>query len=435
MSEVAIIGSGMAGCGASHRLREEGIDSVMYDMGDQPGGHTKTFEFEGGWTFDDGPHVSYTEDQRLQDLFSANVGGDFNTVGNYVNNYWQGYWIKHPAQINLHGLPTDLAVKCIEDFVQASSRPDPVVTNYEEWLRAAFGDTFAETFPMTYAPKVHTTEARNLTTDWLGPRLYRPTLEEVLTGALSPSTGDVHYIGNFRYPNHGGFLSFIRPFHEQANLQMGHKVERIDAGERIITFESGIQVRYDHLISSMPLPELIPRIEGVPEDVAAAAERLAASTIVTVNVGVNNPDISEATWTYFYDEDFSITRISHPHRMSPNTVPPGCGSIQAEVYFSKKYKPLTVPPESLIAPAVNDLRRCGLITESDEVLFTSARVIDYAYIIWDHDRRPSLDLVHGFLDEIGIRYCGRYGNWDYSWTDDAFRSGESAAERVMEDMT
>ncbi len=165
-----------------------------------------------------------------------------------------------------------------------------------------------------------------------------------------------------------------------------------------------------------------------------AAERLAASTIVTVNVGLNRPDISEATWTYFYDEDFSITRTSYPHRMSSSTVPPGCGSIQAELYFSKKYKPLTVPPESLIAPAVNDLRRCGLITESDEVLFTSAHVSEYAYIIWDHDRSPSLDLVHGFLDDIRIRYCGRFGNWDYSWTDEAFRSGESAAESVMEDI-
>jgi protoporphyrinogen oxidase len=406
----------------------------MYDMGNQPGGHTKTFEFDGGWTFDDGPHVSYTEEPRLQKLLSDNIGGDFNTVDTYVNNYWQGSWIKHPAQINLHGLPTDLVVECIEDFAKASLGSEPKIENYEDWLRAAFGDTFAETFPITYARKVHTTEAKNLTTDWLGPRLYRPELEEVLRGALTPSTHDVHYISGFRYPNRGGFVSFIRPFHEQANLQMNHKVEIIDPQKRLLTFESGKQVNYDHLVSSMPLPELIPRIKGAPREVLDAVDLLAASTIVMVNIGVNQSDISEATWTYFYDEDFSITRISHPHRMSSNTVPPGCGSIQAEIYFSKKYKPLTVAPESLIPTAVDDLRRCGLIRDDVEVLYTSAHVSKYAYIIWDHDRKPALDTVHGYLDELGIRYCGRFGNWNYEWTDEAFMSGEAAAQRVIDDL-
>jgi len=434
VSDIVIIGSGMAGCGASNRFHQEGLEYVMYDRGELPGGHTKTFQFDGGWTFDDGPHVSYTKDPRLQQMFADNIGGDFNTVDTYVNNYWQGHWIKHPAQINLHGLPTDLVVRCIEDFVGAAGEPEPKIDNYEDWLRLAFGNTFAETFPITYARKVHTTEARNLTTDWLGPRLYRPSLGEVLRGALTPSTHDVHYISEFRYPNSGGFVSFIRPFHERAKPQMNHKVETINAKERTITFESGKRVRYDHLVSSMPLPELVPRIEGTPKDVLDAVDRLAASTIVMVNIGVNRPDISDATWTYFYDEDFSITRLSHPHRMSPSTVPPGCGSIQAEVYFSKKYKPLTVPPHSLIEPVLADLHRCGMLREDDEVRFASAHVSDYAYVIWDHDRGPALDIVHGYLDELRIRYCGRFGNWDYAWTDEAFLSGEAAAEEVIEDL-
>ena len=51
-------------------------------------------------------------------------------------------------------------------------------------LQAAFGRTFAEAFPMVYGLKYHTTSAENITTDWLGPRMYRPTLEEVLRGLL-----------------------------------------------------------------------------------------------------------------------------------------------------------------------------------------------------------------------------------------------------------
>ena len=50
---------------------------------------------------------------------------------------------------------------------------------YREWLLAAYGRTFAETFPMEYGRKYHTAEAGQMTTDWLGPRLC--------LGMLSPS--------------------------------------------------------------------------------------------------------------------------------------------------------------------------------------------------------------------------------------------------------
>ena len=125
----------------------------------------------------------------------------------YVNNYWQGHWIKRPAQINLHGLPAALVVNCIKDFITASAVENPVIENYADWLNAAFGPTFARAFPMEYTKKYHTTKARNLTTDWLGPRLYRPSIDEVLLGALEPEPLDVHYVDRFRYPQKGGFVA------------------------------------------------------------------------------------------------------------------------------------------------------------------------------------------------------------------------------------
>ena len=39
--------------------------------------------------------------------------------------------------------------------------------------------------------------------------------------------------------------------------------------------------------------------------------------------------------------------------------------------------------------------------------------------------------VHGFLDDVGIAYCGRYGDWAYLWTDESFISGERAAETAL----
>ena len=172
-------------------------------------------------------------------------------------------------------------------------------------------------------------------------------------------------------------------------------------------------------------------VQGAPLDVLDACSRLACSTCVLVNVGVNREDISQAHITYFYDEDICFTRLGFPHMLAKSNAPAGTGSIQAEVYFSNKYKPFTGSPEDCIDPVIADLRRCGLLRDSDQILCRKAMLLPYANIIFDHERAAALRTIHGYLDDIGIAYCGRYGDWGYLWTDESFKSGENAAERVL----
>ncbi len=432
MTELAVLGTGMAGFGAAYAAHNAGIRPRMYDMHDHIGGHTASLQLPGGWTFDEGPHVSFSDDKRVQDILANNVEGKFRQFATRVNNYWQGHWIKHPAQINLHGLPGDLVTKILLEFVEIDKRTaQPRVDNYEDWLRASFGNTFAETFPMQYTVKYHTTTAANMNTEWIGPRLYRPKLEEVFRGALMPKTDDVHYIAGFRYPTHGGFVSYLEPFRRIADIHLGHQVVRIDPKARVITFKNGAQASYDKVVSSIPLPELVPMIAGAPKDVLEAAGKLACSEVVIVNLGIDRAHLVDAHWSYFYDHDIFFTRLSTPDLQSPNNVPPGCGSLQAECYYSKKYRPLDRKPEDCIEPVIADLKRCGVLRESDRVLLRHVMHIPYANVIFDLESTAARTIVHGYLDDVGIAYCGRYGDWAYHWTDQSFLSGEKAMQKVL----
>jgi protoporphyrinogen oxidase len=404
---------------------------VIYERSSYPGGHAASF-VHGDFIFDDGPHVSFTKDERIQKLFAQSVGGEYEVLQTRVNNFWRGHWIKHPAQCNLHGLPTDLVVDIIRDFVDVRGQESGEITNYAQWLKATYGETFAQTIPMQNGRKNHTAEAENMSIDWLGPRLYQPDLEEVLRGALSPQTPDVHYVSHFRYPTHGGFGAYLTDFVEGANVELGREVVAIDPETRRLTFADNREVPYENLVSSLPLPELIRLLEGVPEEVRLAAGLLACTTSVVVNVGVNREDLSDCHWTYFYDDDYFFTRISFPHMLSPNTVPKGAGSIQTEAYYSPKYRPLDRSPEDCIEPVMRDLRRCGLLRESDEILHVNARVVPHANIIFDLDRSDALKTVFGYLQELGIATCGRYGLWGYHWTDESFLSGEDAAQEILD---
>ena len=432
MPEIAVVGTGMAGCGAAYRLSAEGVTPVLYDKNTYHGGHTASFRVAGGFLFDVGPHISYTKDPRIQNLFADSVDQHYETLQIYLNNYWLGCWPQHPVQLHLHGLPEDVIIKVISDFVDVGHMPERPITNYADWLISSFGHAFAELFPMRYTRKYHTTSADNLTTDWMGPRIYRPSLEEMLRGALSPTAPQVHYITHFRYPSYGGFVSYLRKFIPLGNIKLNHQIVSIDPKERLLTFSHDAVAHYDALISSVPLPALVRMIQGTPQDILDASSRLACSSCVLVNLGVNREDLSPAHVTYFYDEDICFSRAGFPHMLARSNAPAGTGSIQTEIYYSKKYMPFTGSPHDCIERVIRDLRRCGVLRDDDKILFRSATLLPYANIIFDHDRADALKTVHGYLDDLGIAYCGRYGEWGYMWTDESFQSGEAAAERALE---
>jgi protoporphyrinogen oxidase len=428
--EVLILGSGMAGLGAAASCRAVGRHARIFERKAYAGGHTATHTKD-GFVFDEGPHVSFTKMEKIKSVFSDAVAGDYLSIDAKINNYWRGQFIRHPVITSMHGMPKDVVAKCIADFVEAKKVTDPVIENYEDWLVASYGRAYAETFPMAYTRKYHTTEARNMSTEWVGPRLYQAKLEEVLTGALSGEAPNIHYVQEYRYPRVGGFAAFLRGLQQASSIELNHEVIAIDPNRREVRFRNGRSAEYASLVSSIPLPDLIPMIAAAPADVLEAAGKLACTSVVLVNLGIDRPDVSDASWTYYYEDEFPFSRVSFPRTFSPHVVPEGHSSIQAEVYFSKKYKPLPDSPQDCIEPTIAGLRRSGVLRESDRIVFRDAMTIPYANIIFDLDRAGALAVVHGFLDDVGIAYCGRYGDWGYLWSDEAYESGERATEKAL----
>jgi protoporphyrinogen oxidase len=332
----------------------------------------------------------------------------------------------------MRGLPAELVIKIIQDFVSAQNREPQIGQSYAQWLYDTYGKTFAESFPMVYGRKYHTTTMDRLTTDWIGPRMYRPSLEEILRGAIKGDVAGAHYVEKFRYPSAGGFVSYLEPFADRFEIKLNHRLVRLDPRQKVLHFANGKQVVYEQVISSIPLPDLIPLIDAAPRHVLDSACRLAFTQAVLINLGVNRSDLSDTAITYFYDEDVIFSRVNLPHMFSEKNAPPGCGTIQAEVYFSDMYRPFRGTPNDLIEPVIEDLRRCGFIRNSDSIMLKEAAVNRYANVIFDTDRARAVTTVHAFLDDIGVHYCGRYGNWDHAWTDEAFLNGENVAQKALD---
>jgi protoporphyrinogen oxidase len=432
MKPIAVLGTGMAGLGAGYGLERASVPFVCYDKNSYFGGHTRSFRYGSGFVFDEGGHISFTKHSHVMDVLAENVCGHFEERTLRIDNYWHGYRIPHPVQCNMRGLPTELVIKVIQDFVSIQRREPQVGQSYAHWLCDTYGKTFAETFPIVYGRKYHTTTMDQLTTDWIGPRMYRASLEEILRGALQGDVTGTHYVGNFRYPSTGGFVSYLEPFAKRFEVKLNHRVVGLDPKQKLLHFDNGTRVAYDQVISSIPLPDLIPLIDGAPGDVLDSAGKLAFTHAVLINLGINRSDLSNTAITYFYDEDVIFSRVNLPHMFSERNAPPDCGTIQAEVYFSDKYRPFRGTPSDLIEPVIEDLRRCGFVRDNDSIIFKGAAINRYANVIFDMDRPKAVATVHAFLDDVGVHYCGRYGNWDHAWTDEAFLSGEKAAQMALD---
>ncbi len=432
MKKIVIMGAGMAGYGAANKIKEENKEAVIFEKEDHYGGHCSSYVFDDKWIFDDGPHISFTKSERVREIFAGNLNDDYYEFKANPSNYWKGKWITHPAQVNLYGLPPELNTQILSEMIELSNSTEKQVNNYQDWLYASYGKTFAENFPMKYTRKFHTTEAGNLTTDWLGPRLYQPKLQEVIYGMLSPVESDVHYIKGFRYPNHGGYVSFMKGIENTFDIHYRHEINRINLKNKEIYFTNGKKVPYDYAFSSLPLNKIISYIEDAPQDIKEAALKLAWTQCVIVNFGVNRPEVSKNHWIYFYDEDFYTTRLSFPGMFSPYTAPEGTSSLQVEIYFSDKYRPLTKKPEDFIPIIKDELIKAGILRINDEILLSNAWISPYAQIIFDHDRLPAVDTLHQFLIENDIFYGGRFAEWSYAWSDESFLAGESAALKILE---
>jgi protoporphyrinogen oxidase len=119
MERIVILGAGMAGFGAAHRLLSEGVRPTIYEKNPYWGGHAASYDHGNGFVYDEGPHVSFTKIERLKELFAESVHHEYFEHKEKVTNYWKGFWIKHPAQCNLYGLPTDILVPILRDFIEA----------------------------------------------------------------------------------------------------------------------------------------------------------------------------------------------------------------------------------------------------------------------------------------------------------------------------
>lgn len=415
MAEVLVLGAGVAGLSAAWHASGAGRNVVVLEARERWGGLLDHFEI-GGFRFDRGVHLAFKGAAAYNDLLRQT---ELIVHQPKPYNYDAGRWLKHPVQNNLFPLPVDEKVAALKSFIdRPAPKPD---ADYRQWLIEQYGEVIACRYPARYTKKYWTVPAEKLSTSWIGKRLYRPNLDEMLFGAMSAETPEIYYLPEMYYPQRGGYRSFLEPLMENLEVRTGKEVVRINSSLKYAECCDGSREYYEYLVSSLPLPEMIVMLEDAPETVREAASTLWATSIALVSLGLSCPQNGDHTWFYIYDHHILPARAHAPNRKSPDNVPAGCSSLQFETYYSR-YTPLKTAPETLTDHVIDAAVEMKLISRED-LLFTDYQVLPYAFVAFDHGMTDRRNIVLAYLDSIGILPIGRFGEWDYLWADQCFVSG------------
>lgn len=417
-----ILGGGVAGLGAAHQARRSGTPATIFEARSRAGGLLDNFMVD-GFRFDSAVHLSFATEDAVRDVFDRTP---FHTHNPESLCWDTGYWLKHPVQTNMRPLPAAEKVELIAGLAEATTGE---IRNYEDWLVQQYGGPIAARWPLVYTEKYWTLPARALGTKWIGQRMRRADLREVLEGALSDDVPNRYYVKEMRYPEKGGYRAFIEPLIEQADIRYDKAAIAIDLAARVVTFADGSTVQYERLVSTLPLPRLIELVLDAPSDVHEAAATLFATSVDLISIGFNRPRVSPSLWFYIYDTDIAAARGYSPDWKSADNVPEGCSSLQFEIYSSIK-RPQAMTAEEMKDNTVAGLKKMGIADEGDIVVLDHRR-LPYGNVVFDLGMEERRDRVLAWVRQQGIGSAGRFGEWDYLWSNQSMLSGMAAGREVF----
>jgi protoporphyrinogen oxidase len=432
-----ILGGGMSGISCAYHLKK---DFVLLERSDEPGGLSRSIK-QDGFTYDHTGHLLHLRNPYTLKLIPALLGDNLISNQRRAWIYSHDTYTPYPYQANLRGLPARVVKECVKGLVEAQLRASQVATglpaqgaavpeSMRSWVLRTFGEGFAKHFFFPYNEKLWTVSPEVLTAEWVAPFVPRPSVAEVIEGAFEDHTKAFGYNATFLYPKHGGIQALAFAMAEGLpNLRLNTEVTSIDLAKQEVTVRSGETLRYQFLVTSLPLVRFLQMARGLPASVSADLAKLRWSSVYNINLGVQREGISDKHWIYFPEKKYAFYRVGFPMNFTPTMTPKGCSSMYVEIAHQPGAPP---DPAKAMAATLKGLKECGILTAKDKIISTCILKIPIAYVTYDAERTAATNRLLDYLETQHVYSIGRFGGWKYSYMEEAILEGQKTAERILE---
>jgi protoporphyrinogen oxidase len=425
--KIFILGGGISGLAAASILKNK---AILFEKNESVGGLCQSIH-KNNIIFDKGTHIFFTIDEKMIRILNETLNSELYLRDAEAWNYDKQIFFPHPVQVNSYYLPVDLKIECITSYVKNLLERDrnKEIHNYKEWSYHNFGEGFSNHFLLRYAQKFWTVSPETLTIDWISNRILNPDIESVILGSYKKNIKNENYISKFRYPKQGGFGRFINIFSEQLlNIKVNQEVTSIEPENKKLVINNKDTIIYDKLLSSIPLPEYLNLCKNLPSKIVENLKNLSWTSVLVINLALKQSLNTNKHWEYYYEEDIPFFRSSFPANLSPANVPHGKGAICLEVAYNGRNN---IDIQKVLARSIDSLIKIGYIKSNNDVLLEDTYNIKYGYVIFDFQRNSALLEIINYLKEFDIIPFGRYGTWDYLWSDQSYFNGIETAKNVL----
>jgi len=339
-------------------------------------------------------------------------------------------------------------------------------TSLENFYVNRFGRPLYKMFFEDYTEKVWGIHPSKLGADWGSQRVKGLSILTIIKDMFAKALGlkgkgkvETSLIESFAYPKYGpGQLWEICAEEikkKGGDVLLNHKVKEIhvdgNSVDYIVTeLPDGSEERTEchHLLSSMPIKDLIACITGIeiPEEVKQIASELPYRDFITVGLLVRGLKVRNETqfktfnnripdtWIYIQERDVKIGRLQIFNNWSPYLINDFKNTmwIGLEYFCSEGDALWEMPKEDFIKMSIKELVSIGFIDE-DDVLDSTQVKMKKAYPSY-FGSYYELDKVKGFIDKISNLYCiGRNGQHRYNNMDHSMLTAMIAVDTIRKE--
>jgi protoporphyrinogen oxidase len=442
-NKAVIIGAGPAGLTAAYELSRQGQRVVVLEADPRyVGGISRTVEYH-GYRFDIGGHRFFSKSREVEDLWTEILGADLLERARSSKIFYRGKFYTYPLRPleALSQLGITESALCILSFLKARLSPVRNPKSFEDWVVNEFGERLFRIFFKTYTEKVWGMSCKEISADWAAQRIKGLTLSGAIKNALLPKrqprdrTQVVKtLIDTFRYPRLGPGMMWeacakkVRALGGEVLLGRSVVACQFEAESSSWTVTAraagGAREEYrgEHLISSMPMRQLVEQIEPrLPEATVRAGNSLLYRDFLTVGLILRERNRFNDNWIYIHDPNVKMGRVQNYKSWSPEMVPdPDYCCYGLEYFCLEGDEMWTMRDADLVALAAKELEQVGLGSASDVVDGCVIRqpkaypVYDGAYQQWVGIIRRELETHCRNLHLVGRNGMHKYNNQDHA---------------------
>jgi protoporphyrinogen oxidase len=413
-----ILGAGITGLSVAYHLKEKNSDFIIIEKEKTPGGLCRNINID-GYTFNFTGHFLHYKTTYVRDLVKKLIP-DIKTIKRNAYIYLNKRVIPYPIQSNKNYLsPISRMKSSIGYLFRDKKKP----LNLEDWFIYNFGRGLCSIFFLPYSEKLWKYPLDKISSDFLTG--YVPKSSSRCSKKVD------EYNAEFLYPGKG-IGTLVSSISKDINISHG-EVKKVE--KDYVYFERE-KIKYENLISTIPLPELLKILYINGEKFEMKKWDLVWNSIICINIGLegqlsfgssikkfksDNLNPSKFHWIYFPEKKIPFYRVGSLSNISSGLAPENHSSIWVEISYRENK-----PEESIVDAVIKNLEQIGLL-KKEAIKHISSFDIPYAYPIYDFNRENIIREVQSFLRKHNIILAGRFGGWKYSYMEESILEGKKVA--------